>query len=419
MKNVAHMLITTAAFDALPPGMRKVLDVESDLVADSSCYPDTFEDPVRGADEKDKIDPQWRRFCQFPEHLAADGQHGWPTPPTDTPHIRPMFEYLLGGAVQAIGEGDPVSAIKYLGCLSHYFGDSTQPAHLMDIGVMKSLLPPPDKFRDFCYHRGVELVIGEVGPLEAPSLLGLTLDEACWRMANRNAKYFEDCQRHCVPIIQAIFGEREDEAVRIAGAAMTPAAQMTIDAMATAVALATPETNADGLAPSNGIDLRDIRPYDARWDELYGGVLRDRSRLLHNYERTCAPEFHPTKLRQANGTIRAVEGIGVLPDRGLGGPPDCYLRYDLPKGVFERFECQVGLHPDLSIGGVVEFVVELDGEVCERTGPVRGEDVERPMAIALGDARDMTLRVVALKDGDSYFFNHAVWAHPRLVRKST
>ena len=416
MKNVAHMRINMAAFDALPPRMCDVLDVEPNLVADSSCYPDTFEDPVRGAEEKDRIDPEWRRYCHFPEHLAAEGQHSWPTPPTDTPGIKPMFEYLFGGAVQAIGEGDPVSAFKYLGCLSHYFGDSTQSAHLMDIGVMKRLLPPPDKFQDFCYHRGVELVIGEVGALEPPSLLGLTLDEACWWMANRNAQNFEDCQRYCVPIIQAIFGGREDEAIQIAGAAMTPAAQMSLDAMATAVSLAKPEFQADSLAPPNGIDLREIRPYAIRWDELYGGALRDSSRLLHNYERTCAPEFQPAKLRKADGTIRAVDGIGVLPDRGLGGPPDCHLRYDLPKRVFERFECLVGLHPDLSIGGAVEFVVELDGEVCERTGPVVGEDPEQSLAIALGDARDLTLRVVALDGGDSYFFNHAVWAHPWLVR---
>jgi hypothetical protein len=35
VKNIAHQWITAAAFNALPPSMREVLDVEPDLVAEA------------------------------------------------------------------------------------------------------------------------------------------------------------------------------------------------------------------------------------------------------------------------------------------------------------------------------------------------------------------------------------------------
>lgn len=55
--------------------------------------------------------------------------------------------------------------IKFAGCLSHLFGDTTQPAHLgydLNLEFISQLVPRPNKaqFKNFHYHTDIEAVTG-------------------------------------------------------------------------------------------------------------------------------------------------------------------------------------------------------------------------------------------------------------------
>ena len=50
-----------------------------------------------------------------------------------------------------------------------------------------------------------------------------------------------------------------------------------------------------------------------------------------------------------------MRGLGVLPSNDEGEPKGCWMRYSLPPGVFDRFVALVGMDPDLTEDGAVDF----------------------------------------------------------------
>ena len=73
--------------------------------------------------------------------------------------------------------------------------------------------------------------------------------------------------------------------------------------------------------------------------------------------------------------------------------------------------------------GSVVFRVELDGKEVWNSGVVEGGKPPKPVALNLGNARTLTLRVTVVPAGempagrtDSTELDNAVWARPLLIR---
>jgi hypothetical protein len=138
---------------------------------------------------------------------------------------------------------------------------------------------------------------------------------------------------------------------------------------------------------------------------------------------------HPLALLAPRGGRRVVRyrhGLGT----GMGwkepeestwaNPCDYVLRYELPPGVFRRFEVTFGLNPRLPHGGRVRLEVRFNNRTRARTpvlsAPAPGRAARFPVAAG------GTLELVALNaepvDRNRLRFPqvHIVWADPVLTR---
>lgn len=415
MNGDAHTIIMRGAFAALPAAIRQSLEPVRPLIEIVGNYPDLFDDPTRSDEARDRDDPEWRRFCRFPPAIGGTTQHYWPAPIFDQERCRPMIAYLLGQAVAARRAGELDAFMKFVGCLSHYMGDVCQPIHTVDEHLIAELLPPPPGMSEFHYHRDLEAVTGACGPLAAPILLGLDVDEASWRIAQANLRAIAACRPYVVPTLQALFAADEGEAIRLAGPPVTLAAQMTADILYTIVRLATEPK--ERLAPE-GIHLREVdlrmwRPDDEKQSSAYGGAILDGSRATP----PAGAPIIPAALRFDDGNVEPVGGLGVMPTVG-STPHACWMTFGLPGGVFDRFEAMVGLHAGLTTTGGAQFIVELDGSEVYRSGPRTSQDTAQAVHVQLGQAMRLTLKVEDIHGGTTYFDNHAIWGAPRLLKAS-
>ena len=409
----AHAIIMLAAFEMLDEQLRAALASQRDLLADAGNYPDIFDNPTKPDAEKDPVDPDWRRFCRFPDDLPGPCMHMWPKHPvTQQQHRRPMIEHLLRSASDALAGGENDAFVKFVGCLSHYIGDVCQPAHLMDLALLEQLIPPPAHWRDFHYHTDLEAVTGPCAALEPPRPLGVDVEEIAWRLAGACSLAAVDCRQYVVPSVQALFAGDDTEAQRLAQGPVTRSAQLTADVWSSLwhASRGTLPPNAETLAE---LDLRHWPADEQRHDSVYGAAIVDGNRRLAGAQRTVAKAM----LAGDDGQPRAVTGLGVLPHSGMNGPRDTWLHYSLPPRVFDRFDAAAGLHAELGAAGAVAFVVELDGREVFRHETRDANAPATPVHVPLHDATTLTLRVEDASGGRSFWDNHTVWARPRLIRR--
>ena len=399
MNYQAHANIFRGAVAALPDPLRQQIAAFEDLLDDAGNYPDIFDNGTLPEADKDAIDPGWRRFCLYPEGMAGKNMHSWPFPREQQTDHLPMLRHLFGHAVDAWKAGDIEGGIKFAGCLSHYLGDVTQPAHLLDQQLMEQLLPTPGDYSEFHYHFTVEAVVGACPPLAAPKLLGASLDEACWRLMEFNRRAINDCRAFIVPTVQALFARDGEKAAELAAYPVQVAAEGTRDILYTVAALATGDFVADRSAP---LDLRTWFPDRQSIPIAYGKAFIDQNKSSGP---TNGP-LHPAKLRTTTGDVQEVHGLGVI--------GRSWLQWSLPAGLFDRFEATIGMHPELATGGSGDFVVLLDGNEVFRSGPMTLDDPGRAISVPLGESTELTLRVDDPSGGLTFYFNHAVWASPVL-----
>jgi hypothetical protein len=396
----------------LPEPLRTTFASVEALLPDAANYPDIFDNPTRPDAVKASVDADWRRFCVFPDNLAGRCLHTWPHPNTEQAMWRPVTEHWVSQAMASWRGGDLPGFVKFIGCLSHFFGDMTQSAHLVDLKLLAELLPAPASMAGFHYHTDLEAVTGACGPLRPPQLLGLSVPEVAWRVAAATTQAMRDCRRYIVPILQTLFAGDQAEAERHAGPPITAAAQITADVAYSTWRLATGEVPSEEREALRSVDLRCWKPDAARHDSVYGDAILDGNRSTPP---SGAP-IVPARLRCADGSIRPVKGLGVLPHSGMCGPRECWMRFGMPAGVFARFEAQVGLHADLTTDGAADFVVELDGREAFRSGRRSALDPALPLCVPLGASTTISLKVEDANDGRTFWNNHAFWAEPRLIK---
>jgi len=412
MNKQAHANIMVGAFEALPKGSHAKLELTKPLLPSVGNYPDLFDNPTISDEEKSKIDPTWKRFCVFPTGMDAVNLHSWPHPIAEQAKSRPISQHWLTQAIEASRQGDHEAFIKFIGCLSHWFGDLTQSAHIVDSQLLAELMPAPPAMAGFHYHTDLEAVTGACGSLHEPQLLGLNVEEVSWRQAAINTEAMRKCRRYIIPLLQAIFDGKKAEAEQRAEPPVTKAAQLTLDIMYTALRLA-----AEDLAPAERqafamVDLRLWKADSEMHDLVYGGAILDGNR-------STPPAGAPVvagKLLFPNGERRALPGLGVLPHSGMNGPRNCWMRYNLPVGVFSRFEAVIGMNAELTHEGAADFIVLIDGREVFRSGRRTVKDPATPISIKLDGADELTLKVEDVNDAKTFWNNHAYWGEPKLVK---
>lgn len=408
----AHANIFWGALRALPEKYCRLPGVPESLPALAANYPDLFDDPTRSEESKNAVDAEWRRFIDFPpERAGAARLHFFPGPMDRQVERIGLYRCMLERIVHSLQERNFTAFIKHAGCLSHAMGDAVQPAHITpdpNNFLLSQMLPVPEdpQLLDFHYHTSVEAVTGTCGTLAEPKLLGVSIEEAAWRLSVDVLLAIRHCRRYIIPTVEALFAHDTGRAEQLAAGPVTVAAQLTLDALFSAILIA--EKRVGKLPP---VDLRLIPPAAERHDLVYGGAILDGNKKMppNNVPVT------PGALR-VGGKIVHLPGLGVLPHSGMQFDRSCYMSWILPAGVFRHFTALAGLHAEIGTGGAVAFSVLLDGKTVWNSGRMTAEMEAWNVEIPLGEATELTLRTDDANEGKSFWNNNAYWGRPQLHR---
>ncbi len=111
------------------------------------------------------------------------------------------------------------------------------------------------------------------------------------------------------------------------------------------------------------------------------------------------------------------ESSAKLPvEHGYGMGTPFSLDFVLAPGTaFDRFTCQVGLHPTAGPDGAVEFAIVANGQELHRTKPIHSGESPATIDVPLPkiDVLKPRLQTIAV-DGSEPSHNLTVWGNPTL-----
>ena len=323
--------------------------------------------------------------------------------------------WYLDQIVDQLEVGQTDEAMKFLGVLCHWNEDPGCPsAHSSPVTELqlKTLLPPPkDKARfNYLYGAGGIMDVGNYSiPQEEyrPRLLGRTREEIALRIYQHQRLLKHHAAAHIVPIVQDMMHGDGSKADEHRAQAALENAKLTADVIYSVVCLATGrfEDSAETWAAQ---PLTDWLP------EFRGRMIPHPyyvSPFLVNQAMDSKRQLHPL---QFSGTNAADEPQVVAHGYGMGTPFS--LDFVLAPGtVFDRFTCQVGLHPTAGPNGGVEFAIVANGQELHRTKPIHSDkspstiDVQIPQS----DVLRLSLQTIPVEGSESSH-NLTVWANPVL-----
>jgi hypothetical protein len=243
-----------------------------------------------------------------------------------------------------------------------------------------------------------------------PKLLGVTVEEASWRLLHRIHEDMINARSTTFPIIQALYADDAQAVTTHQMRAAVVDAQVVADAMHTILCLGSQrfeeaeENSLGSVSISNYWPVEAVNLYYPQthffsspyWGHACSGF-------------TLEGGTKPTPLRlrvQEKEAIRE-RTIGKGISTGMGKP----LTWLLPKGVYRKFTVLAGLQVGLGDKGRVEFAVLGDGKALA-TAMVNGADPAHAFECDIAGVTQLQLATTG-KGLDSKS-NYAVWAEPVL-----
>lgn len=427
MSNV-HDKIASGALTALPNDAKRLFRPWVDDLRKSSWYPDQFANKNMSAKQKRKIDPEADRYI-----YPAPGRQKWiqelirmskkdyfcEAKPVEHVHL---IEYYLGHALKSLQAGDIKSAVKFCGVYSHVIADIGEPVHAISAKLIDRLIPPPKCCLGLELHANTENLNAPVRIKGyKPSLLGNNLRQIEMRAYAGLVKAHRLGAALIVPIVQALYAGKRNEAVRLSSLAQSYSAKLFADFLFSVYHIYIHGEKEGGRS----LDLRSYPWLNCEIDMLYRyQPLMDVSLIPYS-----GGKSKPLGLRVGTGgQIRRAQGLGVAPF--LGPPLDSPLKreaaveYLLFPGAFNEFHALAGLNPFFDKSSIpVEFAVFGDNRELFRSGAIGLKDKAVEIRVAVRGVRRLKISMFYLrgpKNTDIQRFpkcgwvSHGVWGFPVL-----
>lgn len=427
MSNV-HDGIASGALSALPGDAKRLFLPWIKDLRKSSWYPDLFADKNMSAKEKQKIDPEADRYI-----YPAPGPQKWikelirmskkdyfcEAKPVEQVHL---IGYYLENALKSLKAGDIKSAVKYCGVFSHVIADIGEPVHAISAKLIDRLIPPPKRYIGFELHANTENLNAPVRIKGyKPSLLGNNLRQIEMRAYAGLVKAHQSGAALIVPIVQALYAGKRNEAVKLSSMAQSCSARLFADFLFSVYYIYIHGEKKGGYT----LDLRSYPWLNCEIDMLYRyQPLTDVSLVPYS-----GGKSRPLGLRVGTGgRIKRVQGLGVAPF--LGPPMDSPLKreaaveYLLFPGAFNEFHALAGLNSFFDKSSIpVEFTVLGDNRELFRSGPIGLKDKAVEIRVSVKGVRRLKLSMFYLRGPKNTeiqrfpkcgWVSHGVWGCPVL-----
>ncbi len=404
-----HMAITRAALEKLPAWQKDLLGGEFAKLGDNYCLiPDhVFTDKENA--KFAKMDSKPGELYLLNLHLPSQQEENLET-----------LRYFVGKAVEAVNAGRMSDAARFMGTVCHQLEDYGSPAHTVPgdnmFTLLQQLLPASEVMKGKLLHSPIESGDFEVSiPDYQPQLLGVTVDEASWRLMHRVHEGILSARSTTIPIIQALYADDQEALEKSQIRAATLDAEIVADALYTILCLGSKR-----FAKAEQAALRKIRigthfPLEA--ESLY----YPQSQFFSSPHWGCpqsgfilagGDKIMPLKLRikDSKGVAEKEFANGI--SAGMGRT----LTFLLPKEVYARFTVQAGLHPELGKKGSVEFTVKGDGKLLG-SAIINGADPARVIECEVKGVSQVELRLSLGPNASDTKSSYAIWAEPTLIKE--
>jgi hypothetical protein len=401
-----HLDITAAAYDALPAWQQDIWSGQRVALINRYCLiPDIAQAPENRAELGAYIIlPNGERFSHLPLGRRQDAY---------------QMEYYFEKSIELLKAGDLDGASRYAGCLLHFLEDSGSPSHTMSgdnqLGLLKDLIPTPEEFKDRPLHGLVEEGELNFGLKDyKPRLLGTSSAEAIFNLIERFNPMVRNSRSQIIPILEGVFNH--DSAKADAGRlrAATMDAEVVADALYTLLSIAKGHFDPAEVATLKVRDLSSLTPLE---------VINQSYFPQFTYFSNPYPGYPLRDATLEGGTVRRPLILNVVDNgsvtqrtfpHGIGLGTYSRLTYALPERVYDRFECLVGLQPQLGSRGAVIFTIYADGAAIYRSGLMTGQDPAQKVSLRIWWVRDLSFSVEGRsQDRNS---NYAVIAQPTLFK---
>jgi hypothetical protein len=367
---------------------------------DSSWYPDVFADRAMSAEKKYAIDADADRFIyplppetELQKKLIclAERKYAHTSIGSAPPSQIYLIEFYLNGAIESLRQGDTKSAIKLCAVYSHVIADTGEPIHAMNPALLDIIVPPPEEFLGFELHANVE---GLKAPVDitgyTPKLLGSNPAQAEMGAFAGLVAVHKFGAASVTPIVQALYDHDEEKARVISGLAQAESAKHFADFIFTVFSIAAGDLSSDSYT----CDLCEYPSIDNSVDMLY----RYQPIIDHSLIPYSGGKMVPLSLKDDNGDVCNVHGMGVIPSLG---PPfsDEHIRnvdttYYFVPGAYSNFTAQVGLNPLIPESmPTAKFTIIGDEEVLAESQVLSPGDTAETITAELDDFRFLTLRM--------------------------
>jgi len=400
-----HGSITEGALNALPAWQQELLGGQRDDLINLDCLiPDLAQAPAN----KKRLGP----FVALP-----NGETFSHLPYKTRDKNAYQIKYYFDKTIETVRANDLGNAARWAGCLLHFLEDSGSPAHTMpgdnQMGLMKDLLPTPDAWQSLPLHGLIEegkLTINIAG--YRPRLLGTTSEEAVMSLIERYNAMVRNARSQVIPILHGVYRGAQDEIDAGQRHAATMDAQVVADALYTMLCIAKERFDPEETARLAVLDVSSLTPVEvihqsyfpqyALFSDPYFG-FPVRNGILDHEKQNRALALNVAK----DGNVSAQEF-----KLGLGLGTGCRVTYALPRKVYDRFDCFVGLHASLGQEGKMAFRVYADGKATFDSGEMRGDSPAQKVDLPVWGVQELS--IVTESRNTTRGHNYAVIAEPTL-----
>jgi hypothetical protein len=402
-----HLAITKAAIKVLPAWQQDILGDQRAKLSGGYCL---IPDQVY----TDKENRKFAMMDSRPGEIYLLNLHL----PAQQPQNLETLRYFMDKAVGALKASKTGDAARFMGTICHMLEDYGSPAHTVPgdnmFTMLQQFLPPPEQMKGKLLHGPIE--DGEPDVVIAgyrPRLLGVTVNEAAWRLLHRAHEAIINARSTTIPIIQGLYAADAKAVVSGQMKAAMMDAKVVADAFYTILCLGAEKFDAGERELLRTVGIGAFFPLEAvnlyfpqseffgapNWGHARSGVVLE-----------GGTKEVPLKLRieKDGGMVEKVFADGI--SAGMGKS----LTYHVPVGVYQRFTVLAGLHPELGAKGRVAFTIKGDNKQLA-SATINGDE---PAHLFDCDLTGVTqLQLVVTSRALHAKSNYAIWAEPTLVKK--
>ena len=430
-----HSGVTRLAIDALPAWQREIWAPEAPGMIDDYCfYPDHYYSEARHEEVREYqplfAGPDGGKPVPFHypppsfvntstwEMVAHDG--GFRLEKIAEPsnanwrHVRAGLEYYAREASEALAAGNLPRAARLAGVLLHFFQDSGSGIHSvegadgMDIYALDRLVAaaPDTPFRPPTVILAEPDVVPETLGGYHPRLRAAEPGEAAFRLYSDYWDLVRGARLRLLPIVRSDMAGDRAAADRHRSILAENTARLCADVLYTVTCMGTGRFEPDELAALGKLDLTTTKP--AREPRYLSGPYRF-TPMIAGSGLDADHRAVPLELLTEDGPQTFERGWGT------GCHVEYTISWELPPGVYDRFECTAGLHARLGREGHVAIRADFAGQTMfDRT--FRGPDQAARVTIPVEAGGQLDLWAFDRTGNWSNPANHLVWAAPRLTR---